>query len=276
MELISVIVPAYNAECTIERCVASILRNCLSLADCKVGLQIVVVNDGSTDRTLEILGSRFKNNPQVLIVDQKNQGVAVARENGLVKVQGNYIAFCDADDWVDDDWLVSMYVVLKEQKADLVSFRAKINGNEGCYTHELLTLDRQTAIKEFLRHKRLNGTLWTKLFRARLFDDIHFDSCLRCFEDADVMWRILHKVSKIILVDNVKYNWTVSTTSLSNGKVNKDRLDSCMRLFQNIKRDIIAFNEVKYSDLVDRLFHLHWREKYIIVSNNDSGYNNRF
>ena len=147
MESISVIVPAYNAASNIYRCVSSILLNGLSLSTVNIGLQIVVVNDGSTDNTFDILNANFKDDARVLILDQENQGVAVAREHALSHVKGNYVAFCDSDDWVDEDWLISMYRVLKEQNADIVTFKAKINGVSATYNpKETLVLNSNTSL----------------------------------------------------------------------------------------------------------------------------------
>lgn len=252
MESISVIVPAYNAASNIYRCVSSILLNGLSLSTVNIGLQIVVVNDGSTDNTFDILNANFKDDARVLILDQENQGVAVAREHALSHVKGNYVAFCDSDDWVDEDWLISMYRVLKEQNADIVTFKAKINGVSATYNpKETLVLNREQAIKEFLKHKKLNGILWTKLFNAKLFEGIHFDSQLACFEDADVMWKILHKTDKLVIVNDAKYNWMISRTSLSNGKTNRARLESSIRLFSKMSDDAQSSGETEYSSLVD-------------------------
>ena len=270
MDLISVIVPAYNAESSIKRCISSILHNLPELNKCNVGLQVIVVNDGSTDKTQEILESLFNNDSHVEIVEQDNQGVGAARENGLSKVKGDYIAFCDSDDWVDPDWLASMYRILKEQNADIVSFKAKVNGINSISTNiahsdatrergvgqevtESVTLNRDECIKEFLLHKRLNGILWTKFFDAKLFDGIHFDPKLRCFEDADVMWKILHKVNKLVLVDEAKYNWMISDTSLSNGVVSESRLESSIRLFSKMKSDIVNLHEPQFSNLVESM-----------------------
>ncbi len=162
----------------------------------------------------------------------------MAREHAIQHVQGNYVAFCDSDDWVDEDWLISMYATLKTHDADIVSYRAKIPGRNIIFNpDEHLSWDRDTAIQEFLIHKRLNGVLWTNLFKAELFAGIHFNPHLTCYEDGDVMWRILQKVSKVVKVNDAKYNWVVSGSSLSNGSTNEKQLSSALIFLDNVMAD---------------------------------------
>ncbi len=179
--------------------------------------------------------------------------MAAAREHGMQHVKGDYVAFCDSDDWVDEDWLISMYIALKKHNADIVSFGAKIPGrNIISNPDEHLSWDRQAAIREFLIHKKLNGALWTNLFRADLFDGIHFNSKLTCFEDDDVMWSILQKCNKVVKVNDAKYNWIISGTSLSNGPFNEDRLKSSYLLWNRIIADTKGMGE-EYNELAWRM-----------------------
>lgn len=238
----------------VYRNVCSVLSNNVDYRGSKIEIQLIIVDDGSTDNTMNLLNKYFSTDPRVLIISQKNQGVAVARENGLQHVAGDYIAFCDSDDWVDEDWLISMYSVLKSYDADIVSYRARIAGRQINYNpEELFVWDRKAAIKEFLIHKRLNGTLWTNLFKVDLFEGIHFNPNLTCFEDGDVMWRMLNRVNKVVKVNDAKYHWNVSDTSLSNGKMNESRLKSGLLFLKKVMTDVENMATNEFQEIAESL-----------------------
>ena len=92
---ISVIIPVYNTEQYLKRCLDSIKENTYQY------LEIICINDGSTDNSLEILEQYQKDDSRFIIIDQKNSGVSKARNNGLEKATGDYIAFIDSDDWIN-------------------------------------------------------------------------------------------------------------------------------------------------------------------------------
>ena len=94
MELISVIIPMYNAEKTIERCIKSIINS---------NVEIVMVNDGSTDGSLEICQKYANINKNIKIISQDNKGPIIARNNGIENASGEYIMFLDSDDFYEDD-----------------------------------------------------------------------------------------------------------------------------------------------------------------------------
>ncbi len=253
MDLISVILPAYNAEGNILKCCDSILSNITSGGGYFIDIQLIVINDGSIDNTLSIIKAHYEDNPRVVILDQNNQGVAAAREHGMQYVRGDYIAFCDSDDWVDEDWLISMYTALKRHNADIISFRAKIpERNIVLNSDEYISWDRQAAIREFLIHKKLNGTLCTKLFKSELFVGLHFNAKLKCFEDGDIIWRILQRVNKVVKVNDAKYNWIVSDTSLSNGCINEERLDSSLLFLNTLVASTKSMGD-EYRELAGRM-----------------------
>ncbi|UAW61713.1 glycosyltransferase family 2 protein [Limosilactobacillus reuteri] len=111
--LISIIIPAYNVEKSIKKCLDSLLSQTFSK------FKIYIVNDGSTDNTLKILRS-YKNNSKIEVINQKNQGVSVARNNALIRVKTPYIAFVDADDYVKKDYLTHLIQGFSDRSIDLV------------------------------------------------------------------------------------------------------------------------------------------------------------
>lgn len=121
MELISVIIPAYNAEKTIYKCLRSIMGGGY------FNIEVIVINDGSTDRTEEIVKNITKDDRRVRLITQTNAGVAEARNTGLRNAKGKYIAWCDADDWVESTWLEDLHRYLTEYEADIAVCRCQID-----------------------------------------------------------------------------------------------------------------------------------------------------
>ena len=108
MELISIILPVYNGEQLIERCIESILKQTYK------NFELIIVNDGSTDKTLEKI-QKYKDE-RIRIINQSQQGTGQARNAGLKEVLGNYVCFIDSDDTVDENFLKTMYELIKQNK----------------------------------------------------------------------------------------------------------------------------------------------------------------
>ena len=120
MKKISVIVPVYNTEEYIEKCINSITGQTYK------NLEIIVVNDGSTDNSLNILKSLQSKDSRIRIINQENKGVSAARNTGLDNTTGEYIAFVDSDDYLEKNMYEKMLKYMGESGADLVSARAFI------------------------------------------------------------------------------------------------------------------------------------------------------
>ena len=97
-ELISIIVPVYNAEKTLTRCVEALLGQTYS------NIEILLIDDGSKDRSLDICREFARKDPRLKVIYKKNGGVSSARNAGLDTATGTYVMFCDSDDWVESDW----------------------------------------------------------------------------------------------------------------------------------------------------------------------------
>ena len=220
-------------------------------AESEINLQLIVIDDGSTDSSLQVAQKYAQQDKRILLLHQHNQGVGAARENGLNHVTGSYIAFCDPDDWVEPDWLVSMYTTLKQHDADFVVYGA-IKASVHRNPDEQLVWDRNTAICRFLEHKHLNGTLWTKLFRASLFSGVHFDPRQTNYEDGDVVWQVLQKADKVVRVNDAKYHWQIDGDSLSNGRATEGRIRSAVLFVSKVEESVRLMPTRRFDSLADR------------------------
>ena len=112
-ELITVVVPVYNVEKYLERCINSIIHQTIK------NIEIILVNDGSTDGSRKICEYYRENDERVILINQENQGLSAARNTGIDKATGKYICFVDSDDWVHEKYLETMYNDIKEQDAQI-------------------------------------------------------------------------------------------------------------------------------------------------------------
>ena len=118
---VSIIVPIYNMEQYLNRCLESIINQTYE------NIEIILINDGSKDNSLEICKNYAKKDNRIMIIDQKNSGVSSARNSGLDKATGEYLAFVDPDDWIDKDGIEKMVDFALKHKCDIAFFDYKIN-----------------------------------------------------------------------------------------------------------------------------------------------------
>lgn len=241
MELISVIVPAYNAEQTIERCLNSILGGSYK------EIEVIVVNDGSVDGTAHRISAIAENDNRVNLINQQNTGVAGARNTGLSNASGKYIAWCDSDDWVEPDWLESLHKHIVEYDADIAICRCQIDGRPSVNTGEVEIWNRDEAIALFLEHRELNGTLWNKLFRRDSISEVFFDTDLTHWEDTKFVWEALQMCCKVVKFHFEKYHFQVTKNSLMNSPCNYDRVFSTLAVWEYIGKSSVSLGN-EYCD----------------------------
>ena len=110
---VSIIVPAYNVEGYIYDCLKSLVSQTMQ------NIEIIVINDGSTDNTEKIISEFEKTDSRIIVIRQENQGISVARNNGINIAKGEYLGFVDSDDYVDNDYFEKLYNIVTSQNADM-------------------------------------------------------------------------------------------------------------------------------------------------------------
>ena len=171
--MISVIVPVYNAEKFLKRCISSIL------AQTYPNFELVLVDDGSTDQSLDILKKYVEKDSRVNLISQQNKGVSGARNTGLQAAKGEYFLYVDADDWIEEDMIERLVSIGMREDADIVmcdSDHAEEKTDafkETKLATEIWDQDKQQL--EFMKHQRLTGMLWNKLIRRSLAEGSHFN-----------------------------------------------------------------------------------------------------
>lgn len=210
--LISVIVVAYNAEMTLPRCLTSIIGQSLK------ELEIIVVDDGSTDDTAAVLDSFANKDPRVKVIHQKNAGVGKARQVGIDAASGQYSVYVDADDWIEPDMLETMYGKAFEDHADMV-FCDYVEDN-GLGTFYRKQMPRSYDSKQVMQQlfTELHGSLCNKLIRRELYSGLCFLEGLNYCEDEYIVIRMLSKGCKVSYVNKGFYHYdkTANNNSISN------------------------------------------------------------
>lgn len=180
-KLISVIVPIYKAEGTISRCVKSICDQTYR------HLEIILVDDGSPDKCPEICDRLATEDSRIVVVHQKNGGVAAARNSGLAKASGDYLGFVDSDDWIEPEMYERLMQGITEQEAQICLCGVKSTYNnkviEVKKTDMPIVLSGDEAICNLMKNRTHSLVLWNKLWKKELFEGVSFPVG-RVFEDA--------------------------------------------------------------------------------------------
>lgn len=219
--MISVIVPVYNAEKYLENCIKSIL------AQTYTDLEVICVNDGSTDNSLSILNSFADQDERIRVIDKKNSGAAAARNRGIDESRGDYITFVDSDDALDPEMYMTLMPFFEKEDVQIVHCgyrRIEQNGTMKDVTgsRRCLIQGSEEAIKCMLNGELFVGSLWNKLYRKELFKDIRLAENLRINEDVLINVRLFRRAIKTVFYDvplYYYYNRLHSVTSNTDGIV---------------------------------------------------------
>lgn len=240
--LISVIVPVYNVEKYLRRCLDSIINQTYR------NIEIILIDDGSTDGSEKICNEYVKKDKRAKVFIQDNMGVSSARNVGLKKAKGKYIAFVDSDDCIDVDYLRKLYSLIKNESGDVSIVGQKIiyemDGNkcraraERDATESVETFSGAEATELMLYQKKINSSLWGKLFRKELFDDVNFPNGM-VHEDLLALYYIFKKAKRIILSDKILYFYYSRQGSLLNGKQFDRHTMDILEIMKMIEQDIL-------------------------------------
>lgn len=220
---LSVIIPVYNTEDYLVRCVDSVLANK------GINMEIILVDDGSTDSSPVICDRYSARYPFVKTLHVDNSGPATAKNHGLNIASGQYIAFTDSDDEVKNNMFVRMLEVAEQHEADIVccNYEERLPNGEYClfnYTGETLVLDNYSGLEHFLMKKKIYTQCWTKIYRRHMLEHNNIRNVEGLKTDEDFIFNIncfVH-AQKTCVVDSPLYIYTIRETSLSKDYFNKD------------------------------------------------------
>lgn len=207
---VSILIPAYNVEKYLPICLDSVLGQTYQ------DLQVVIIDDGSKDRTLEICRAYSEKDSRVEYYSQENQGVAGTRNHLLEKVKGDYVLFVDADDWIELDMVEHLVSLATKYSAGMIMCDRVINDTNPVETSpNTKILSQDEAVKDFLMHEYFVGSLWNKLIHNSLLKDIKFCNEISYGEDALFVWSVLQGVDRVVVSSKQLYHYRMNEDSIS-------------------------------------------------------------
>lgn len=254
-QLISVIIPVYNSEQYISSCLDSIINQTYQ------NLEIIVVNDGSTDNSLKLLLEYQGKDRRIKTIDIVNHGVSHARNIGIKYSTGEYITFVDSDDTIELDTIETLYKDIIENEADLVQCNNYINSKKTYYTYDNHKLNGKTEVfQEFLKDL-LCCTVWGKLYKRELFDYVSFNEEYNNHEDELFLYEIVKHCNSVFMEAKLlyKYSWN-KKGSLTNKKTDKKDIEVFVQLFN----DVIEYTKENHPDLIEQTNKFLTRKMYFL------------
>ena len=205
---ISIIIPAYNVSKYIKRCILSLLNQTYK------NIEIIVVNDGSTDNTLDIV-----KNFNVKIFDQKNSGGASSpRNTGIKNSTGDYITFVDGDDYVDKNYIEDIVKIIKKNSYDIIEtpllFEANLKNKSLLYTEYKLERKESHNFSNEYFNNELRYVIGV-FYKREVIEDIYFDENVRCYEDNMFNLKVKLKSKSYLLYPKCYYHYVQNYNSLS-------------------------------------------------------------
>ena len=239
-ELISIIIPVYNSEKYLKKCLQSLLDQSYPY------FEIIIVNDGSTDSSKKICEELSEKDSRIRVINQENSGVSVARNRGMSEMKGKYFTFVDADDYVNKDFLKILFESIIQNDSDM-SVCGLIHENDdntkiasSNYQDEILDTDK--ALISLLKNycdNGIDGFVWNKLFKTELLGEIKFDTDIYQSEDTLFLCQYLLKCKMISIHKSIQYHYVKNSTScmatIGVGKKYYSKLLSIIRMENLIK-----------------------------------------
>lgn len=223
--LISIIVPIYNSENDLEQCIESIVNQTYD------NLEIILVNDGSTDKSLEICRRWEKKDKRIIVIDKTNGGLASSRNAGLEKASGEYIGFVDHDDYIDSKMYEIMMNDMRNNNADIVmcsSYGLYENGDlERSYAgYDSFKATGKEVTKRMLEYEKIFcSSVWSKLYKRKVIGDIRFVDEIVLGEDYYFNGRLYPRINSFYYNKEPFYYYRKREGSMSRDVVNDHFFD---------------------------------------------------
>ncbi|SIO19967.1 Glycosyltransferase involved in cell wall bisynthesis [Carnobacterium alterfunditum] len=250
--LISVIIPVYNIAEYLPRCIDSVISQTYKQ------LEIILIDDGSTDRSPEICKSYVQKDRRIKFISKKNGGQGSARNLGLSLCTGDFVTFVDSDDWLVNDIYSHCVNIIKKSKPDIVSFNCiETNGDveiDKDLNFQLESVYKDELLRDYLyrgQTDRAPFTVWRKVYKKEIIEKIQFDEG-KINEDIVFNFKVLSKANSLIHTSKIGYYYYQGNKSTTRNGLKKrdfDLLDASEQLIELAKieknKDIYYLARVK-------------------------------
>ncbi|MCQ2515271.1 MAG: glycosyltransferase [Saccharofermentans sp.] len=266
---LSIILPTYNAEKYVARSIDSVINQTFS------SWELIIIDDGSHDNTLEILNRYSSIDSRIMAIHvQEHSGVSAARNIGLAKAQGQYVAFIDSDDWCEKEMFYELISSAKENNADIAQCSFVIDYENNTHKNyvnksDLVFNSRDTILEAFMLD-RITTSVWNKVFRKETIENIHFNESIKLYEDELFVNAVSSISNKVICINKIMYHYVQRADSAMNSLYNRNHLV----IFDVLHEEMLACGNNEYlKELVcikkARLGLFHFRKAIHFKLSND-------
>lgn len=240
---VSIIVPVYNVENYLKKCLDSLINQTLK------DIEIICINDGSTDKSLEILQDYAQKDNRIKVLNQTNSGVSKTRNKGIELAQGEYLGFCDSDDWVDLDFYEKLYTHAKQNNADIaVTNIVKVKKNK---YKKFFSINKTNISENYYEKLKLCNTPDFSYIYNKIYKTAELKKCNLQFgdyvvyEDSVFSTQILFHLKKLITISDTNYYYLYRENSLIHSKDNDTDFNNTTRVISEfLEKHNIPSNEV--------------------------------
>ncbi len=233
-DLVSIIIPVYNTEKYLSKCLESVINQTYK------NLEIILINDGSTDKSKEICESFAKKDKRIQILNKENSGVSSARNHGMRLAKGQYIAFIDGDDYAEENYIEELLKNLKQTESDCVLCgynRVYDKKIEQITKEKNIYLNKEEFLFSILNVQTGTGFTWAKLWKREAIKDVQFDEEVKIGEDALFCMKACKNINKVYILNKALYNYRFNASSAVR-KYDQGYADKILKSMQIAKRYI--------------------------------------
>lgn len=213
--MISVIIPIYNVEKYLSKCIESILNQTYT------DLEIILINDGSSDNCKNICEHYAKIDSRINVINKKNGGVSSARNAGLDICKGDYISFIDPDDYIEPTMYEKMIQIAVSKNIDIISCNYKKINSKGysspffCLKNDELITDKNILLEKVFQYKNFDMVIFNKLYKSYIFKTLRFPLNVNLGEDLHILYPTIHLANRFYCMKDTLYIKTIRTNSLT-------------------------------------------------------------
>lgn len=269
-KLISIVIPIYNVEKYVDRCIQSVINQTYKNID------IILVNDGSPDNCGQICEKWKKIDSRVSVIHKQNGGLSDARNAGIKVARGEFITFIDSDDYVSENYVEYLFNLICKYDADIsiCSFYELFeDSNKKIYVggDREKVFNSETAIETMLYDKDFYTAAWGKLYKTSYFNDIQYPKG-KLYEDLATTYKLLEKAKKIVYGPEHLYCYIQRDGSILNSKFSKKNFE-LLEIIRKLKRDL----ENRYPNLYDAILYrtvcAYMDTVNMIINSKENNYN---
>ena len=254
--LISIIVPVYNIENYLDKCIKSLVNQTYE------NLEILLIDDGSTDCSGQKCDEWAQKDSRIQVIHKPNGGVSAARNRGLKEAKGEYIGFVDGDDYIDKHMYEQMYQCLCETKAEACFCNIYYAKDDEVLSESELNFEKvnlkKIVMQTMFEKNNQNFPVWNKLMKKECIETIQFDETIKIYEDGLFNLECLDKIEKIAFVKEHFYYYVVSRKNSALHEFNIEKhvtvLDAMIKMNHILAKNQIEARFLQQADFIGKVY----------------------